>query len=167
MSTITAPTFNFSLPIFGQSSSPTCLAEKKNDPYRGVEKTTKNVAYLVLLGSRQKLNALQYLPKNWDGHGSAQPNPLAITNALGWLEEIYSQIFEAKLEWCAPQITASEDGEVVFEWWRGDHELTLYFGADQQAEFIKVWGTHIKNEMADGQLAEPDGILALWKWLGA
>lgn len=169
MSTITAPSFNLAsaLPFFRQSSSYTHLAGKKNDPYRGVAKTTRNVTHLVLLGLRQKLAALQHLPENWDGHGSAKPNPLAIANALGWLEEIYSQIFEAELEWCAPHITASEDGAVVFEWWRGDHELTLYFGADHQAEFIKVWGTHIKNEMADGQLIEPDGILTLWKWLGA
>ena len=127
MSTITAPSFNSpsALPFFWQSSSYTSLAGKKNDPYRGVEKTTRNVTHLVLLGLRQKLNALQHLPENWDGHGSVQPNPLAIANALGWLEEIYFQIFEAKFEWCAPHITASENGEVVFEWWRGDHELTL------------------------------------------
>ncbi|TAJ19430.1 MAG: hypothetical protein EPO60_07180 [Rugosibacter sp.] len=92
---------------------------------------------------------------------------MAVANALGWLEEIYVQIISAKLEWRTPHITASENGEVVFEWWRGNHELTLYFGADHQAEFIKVWGTHIKNEMADGQLIEPVGILTLWKWLGA
>lgn len=167
MSTTTAPSFNLAsaLPFFRQSSSYTCLAEKRNDPYLGVEKTT-NVTHLVLQGLKQKLTALQHLPENWDGHGSAQPNPLAIASALGWLEEIYVQIISAKLEWRAPHITASENGEVVFEWWRGDHELTLYFGVDQ-AEFIQAWGTHIKNEMGDGQLAEPGGILALWKWLGA
>lgn len=166
MSTITASTFDFSLPIFWQSSSSTCLAEKKNDPYLGVEKT-RNVTPLVLQSLKQKLIALQSLPENWDGAGSAQPNSLAIANALGWLEEIYIQIISTKLEWHPPHITASEDGEVVFEWWRGDHELTLYFGTDHQTEFIQVWGTHIKNEMADGQLDEPVGILTLWKWLSA
>ncbi|TBR09470.1 MAG: hypothetical protein EPO47_05930 [Rugosibacter sp.] len=168
MSAITAPTFDFAsaLPFFRQSSSNTRLAEKNNDPYLGVKKTA-DVTYLVLQGLKQKLLALQSLPENWDGHGSTQPNPLAVANALGWLEEIYVQIISAKLEWRTPHITASENGEVVFEWWRGNHELTLYFGADHQAEFIKVWGTHIKNEMADGQLIEPVGILTLWKWLGA
>lgn len=165
MSAITAPAFDFAsaLPFFRQSSSNTRLAEKNNDPYLGVKKTA-DVTYLVLQGLKQKLLALQSLPENWDGHGSAKPNPLAIASALAWLEQIYSQILSEKLEWCAPHITASENGEVVFEWWRGDHELTLYFGVDQ-AEFIRAWGTHIKNDMADGQLAEPGGILALWKWL--
>jgi len=169
MITSTATTFDlaFPLPFYRQSSSITRLAGEKNDPYRGVEKTAENITHLVLLGLRQKLTALQHLPEDWDGNGSVQPNPLAIANALGWLEEIYTQIFEAKLGWLAPLITASEDGEVVFEWWRGDHELTLYFGADHQAEFIKVWGPHIKNEMADGKLVDPVGILALWKWLSA
>lgn len=168
MSTITAPHFDFfsSLPSFRQSSSSTRLDGKKNDPYLGV-KETADVTYLVLQGLKQKLRALRFLPEDWDGHGSAKPNPLAIENAQGWLERIYSQTIEAELEWRAPHITASEDGEVVFEWWRGDHELTLYFGADHQAEFIQVWGTHIKNEMADGQLDEPIGILTLWKWLSA
>lgn len=164
MSTITASHFDFfsSLPFLRQSSSYTHLAGKKNDLYRGVEK--RNVTHLVLLSLRQKLTALQDLPENWDGHGSAKPNSLAIANALGWLEEIYSQIFEAGFEWCAPHITASEDGEVVFEWWHGTRKLTLYFGVDNQAEFIQIWGTHIKNEMDDGEL-EVIKIINLWKWL--
>lgn len=165
MSTITAPNFNFAsaLSVFQQSRSDTRLAEKKIDSYLR-DKKTADVTYLVLQGLKQKLRDLQSLPENWDGHGSVQPNPLSIANALAWLEQIYTQIISGKLEWCAPHITASEDGEVMFEWWHGDRKLTLYFGYDNQAEFIRVWGTHIKNEMNDGEL-EVAEVINLWKWL--
>ena len=152
----------YALPAFQQTSSRTRLAQEKNDPYLGVKSSITN---LSLQGVRQKLTALQGLPENWDSTGSVKPNPLAISNAMNWLEQMYSQIVSAQLEWRTPHITASEDGEAVFEWWDGNHKLTVYFGADK-AEFIKVWGTHIKNEMTDGQL-EVAGILSLWKWLSA
>lgn len=151
------------LPAFQQTSSNTHLAKKENDPLsRSVKSSITN---LSLQGIRQKLTALQELPENWDGVGSAKPNPLAISNAMNGLEQIYSRIVSAQLEWRTPHISASEEGEVVFEWWCDDHKLTIYFGADK-AEFIQVWGTHIKNEMADGQL-ETTSILSLWKWLSA
>lgn len=175
MATISLSTFDFApaLPFSRQRSSYTPLAgeinalpaKNKNDPYRGIKKTA-DVSYLVLHGLKQKLLALQSLPENWDEQGSAKPNPLAIANALAWLEQIHNQIISKELEWRPPHITASENGEVVFEWWCGNHELTLYFGFNQQAEFIKAWGTHINNEMTDGQLAEPAAFLTLWKWLG-
>ena len=152
----------YSLPALQRASSYTHLAKKENDPYRGVKSSITN---LSLQGIRLKLTALQGLPEDWDGAGSAKPNPLAISNAMNWLEQMYSQIVSTQLEWRTPHITASEDGEVVFEWWDGDHKLTVYFGAEK-SEFIQVWGTHIKNEMADGQL-EANGILGLWKWLSA
>lgn len=151
------------LPVFQQTSSNTHLANKKNDPLSlGVKSSITN---LSLQGLRQKLTVLQGLPENWDGAGSAKPNPLAISNAMSWLEQIYNQIVSAQLEWRTPHISASEEGEIVFEWWRGNHKLTIYFGADK-TEFIQVWGVHIKNEMADGQL-EVTRILSLWKWLSA
>ena len=153
----------YTLPVFQQTSSGTHLANKKNDPLSlGVKSSITN---LSLQGLRQKLTVLQGLPENWDGAGSAKPNSLAISNAMSWLEQIYNQIVSAQFEWRTPHVSASEEGEVVFEWWRDDHKLTVYFGADK-AEFIQVWGTHIKNEMADGQL-EATGILSLWKWLSA
>lgn len=153
----------YTLPAFQQTSSNTHLARKENDPLS--HKVKSSIASLSLQGLKQKLTALQRLPENWDNVGSAKPNPLAISNAVNWLEKIYSEIVLAQLEWRAPHISASEAGDVVFEWWRDDHKLTIYFGADQ-AEFIQVWGAHIKNEMADGQL-ETAGILSLWKWLSA
>lgn len=154
----------YDLPAFQQSSSHTHLAKKENDPFLSLNKDSK-ITNLSLQGLRLKLNALQGLPENWDGVGSAKPNPLAISNAMNWLEQIYQQIVSTELEWRTPYISASEEGEVVFEWWRGDHKLTIYFRAGS-AEFIQVWGAHIKNEMADGQL-EAVGIRSLWKWLSA
>lgn len=157
------------LPVFQQPSARTKLAEERNDPYKGLEKSVFadcSIFSLIRLHiSKQKLEGLRHLPKNWDGFGSAQPNPVAISNALRWLEDLYYQIIHENLEWRRPHINTNEDGDVVFEWWRGDHKLTIYLGADQ-AEYIKVWGSHIGNEMADGKL-EASTVIDLWLWLNA
>jgi len=152
------------LPAFQQASSSTHLAQIVNDPYRMVERHS-SIVNLILHVPRMKLYALQKLPANWDGAGSARPDPLAISNAFNWLARVYDHVVAAQFEWLAPSVSASEKGEIVFEWWRGDRKLTVYCGADN-AEFIRVWGVHIQNEMADGQL-EVAGIVNLWKWLTA
>jgi hypothetical protein len=53
--------------------------------------------------------------------------------------------------WCRPHISSTEDGEIVFEWWRGNRNLTLYF-SDTGAEYIEVWGPDIDNDMRSGPL---------------
>lgn len=53
--------------------------------------------------------------------------------------------------WRRPHISSTEAGEIVFEWWRGNRNLTLYL-ADDGAEYIEVWGPDIDNEMLSGPL---------------
>lgn len=61
--------------------------------------------------------------------------------------------------WSAPHISSTEAGEIVFEWWRGSRNLTLYF-TDEGAEYLEVWGTDIENEMRSGPLNN-------WSFTGA
>jgi hypothetical protein len=53
--------------------------------------------------------------------------------------------------WSRPHISSTEAGEMVFEWWHRNRNLTLYF-SDGGAEYIEVWGPDMDNEMLSGPL---------------
>jgi hypothetical protein len=65
--------------------------------------------------------------------------------------------------WQDPHTSASEDGEIVLEWWHGIKRLTVYVGP-HQSSYVKSWGPHLVNEMEDGLLPE-DWVVSLWAWL--
>ena len=68
--------------------------------------------------------------------------------------------------WQSPHVSVDADGEMLFEWWQNDRKLSLYFGA-AAPEYIKVWGTHLDEEMESGSLPSSAGFRALWDWLHA
>ncbi len=70
----------------------------------------------------------------------------------------------SKIGWSDPQVSASERGDIVLEWWSGPHKLTLYFGSSS-VEYVRVWGPNIESEMDDGPLKTRDEFEALWRWL--
>jgi hypothetical protein len=105
---------------------------------------------------------LAALPRNWDGHDSPRPNPLAVERARQLLKEGFEEA-DSTIGWQSPYVSASEDGDVVFEWWNGDKKLTIYVGPEGST-FLKSWGPHVVNEMMDGVLMgnwDPSH----WAWL--
>jgi hypothetical protein len=93
---------------------------------------------------------------------SRVPTQGAAELANEWLCASYERA--AKLGgWRPPHITSTEVGEIVFEWWRGTRNLTLYFSHDG-AEYIKVWGPDIDDEMISGPLNNWSFSNA-WLWL--
>jgi hypothetical protein len=82
---------------------------------------------------------------------------------VAWLADLYD-LAQLAGTWSAPHVSLSEAGEVTFEWWHGERKLTLYFGADH-VEAIKVWGTHIDDEMQHLEDMSVDTFPALWAWL--
>ena len=115
-----------------------------------------------LTASHLQIDRLAALPEDWDGHGSAKPNEHAVEKARQFLEDAFRDT-TATVGWQSPYISASEDGEIVIEWWNGVRKLTIYVGADQST-FLKSWGPHIVDEMEDGVLAQTWEPL-LWVWL--
>ncbi len=118
-----------------------------------------------------RLEELSDYPEGWDGGDSAAPSELAIGNARQFLQEAFRSAIRAteqrsaSSEWRRPHISASEDGQIVFEWWNGDRKLTLYFGDEpDSASFIRSWGPHVINEMEDGPFS-PEDFGAHWAWL--
>jgi hypothetical protein len=103
------------------------------------------------------------LETNWDGFGSVAPTNEALSFARNLVARFYASVVATGLSWQTPLVTASEEGSVVFEWWKGGRKVSLYIGP-QQAHYIQVWGSDPEHEMLDGQLDE-DQFQRLWIWL--
>lgn len=88
-----------------------------------------------------------------------------ILNAVNWIVELRKIVSLRKYWWSEPLVNTS-DAELVFEWWHDGKKITVYF-SEENAEFIKVWGADIDNEMEEGIAETNDQIEALWKWLAS
>ena len=84
--------------------------------------------------------------------------------ALEWLDRLQKVISSHQLWWNEPLVNLSMESEIVFEWWYGDKKITMYILCDI-AQYIKVWGEDIDNEMEDGLANLSEEITELWKWL--
>lgn len=94
-------------------------------------------------------------------------NQIDSETALGtrnWLEQLHAIAIENRLWWHEPLVNISIDAEVVFEWWHEHKKLTVYILGDT-AEYIKVWGPDIDNEMQEGLAKSSAEITSLWKWI--
>jgi hypothetical protein len=118
----------------------------------------------ALLPALTKIYNLLTLPNNWNSYGGCAPSYDAVEYAHRWLLSLYREVTGSGQKWCDPAITASGDGEVVFEWWKDSKKLTIYIG-NQSAEYVKVWGPDINTDMEDGPADSPDMRDSLWKWL--
>jgi hypothetical protein len=127
------------------------------------DESALDLAPYLTLSSKARLRAVAELPENWDGEGSAKPRPSSVANAMARLPEICKVAMLAG-SWVPPHISASEDGEITFEWWEGARKLTLYFG-DSQMEVICVWGADIEHEMDHRVVAMSADVAPAWAWL--
>jgi hypothetical protein len=96
-------------------------------------------------------------PEGWNGYDACAPQYEAIQYADHWIELFYLEIIDLRLDWLEPNVTASAEGEVVFEWRHGVNRLTVYIG-NQNAEYVKDWGADINTEMEDGYLEVVDEL---------
>ena len=86
-----------------------------------------------------------------------------LSKACSWILESKKVADSGKSWWDFPLVNICED-EVVFEWWYNSKKITVYI-SPSGADFIKVWGSNIHNEMEDGEAVTSDQINSLWKWL--
>ncbi|RUR71288.1 hypothetical protein EJP67_30010 [Variovorax guangxiensis] len=133
------------------------MTEEAGDPPQ------HQIARLLTLKSQQKLALLRNLEEDWDGNGSAKPIAEAIANAEARLPELYRVSARVGI-WREPQVSASEDGEVIFEWWSDERKVTLYF-APESMEVVRSWGTNIDTEMDQSSLPSLDAFADVWIWL--
>jgi len=129
----------------------------------GVESQVNQVTRLLTLKSQRKLACIRTYEDDWDGNGSVKPDAEAIANAEARLPEL-CRLCSLVGVWREPQISASEDGEIIFEWWAKPRKVTLYFGP-QSMEVIQSWGTNIESEMLQQPMATLDLFVMTWTWL--
>jgi len=158
MSTIAEPTW---LPYL--HTRPTARAVRSAPPPNEVSTETSMVAREPnLFPLHEQLNRIGLLRRNWDGYGSSRPDQTAIEKTHQLIETVYKPI-ATLTGWQSPHVNASEDGEIVLEWWHGTRKLTVYVGP-HQTTYVKSWGPNVVNEMEDGPLPE-DWVASLWLWL--
>lgn len=107
--------------------------------------------------------SLRQRQDDWDFRGSKKPNKLSLSYAEGIVNDLLISVIEAGYLWLSPSISSDEGGNVTLEWHKGKHELHIDVGEDE-AEYIKVWGANIENEMHLDFLKK-ENYLALWDWL--
>jgi hypothetical protein len=118
----------------------------------------------MALSTLAKLYDLLTWPEGWNGYDALAPDYKAVEYTIHWIELFYQEIVASGQEWIEPNVTASAEGEVVFEWWHSTKGLATYIG-NQSAEYLKDWGTNINTEMEDGSANSPDIRRNLWTWL--
>lgn len=124
----------------------------------------KEIAFEEILPTLSEIYNLLTWPEGWNGYNALAPRYEAVQYAAHWIELLHLEIMDSRLDWLEPNVTASAEGEVVFEWRRGLNRLTIYIG-NQSAEYVKDWGADINTEMEDGYANSPGKRRALWKWL--
>lgn len=98
------------------------------------------------------------LPENWDGYGSAVPDPIAVKSAK-LLIGLNPQLFQSDFR---PEISADGEGRVIIEWYHQSKTLALFVGA-QETIVVQSWGPNDKTE--DSLLSSQDELPKLWDWL--
>jgi hypothetical protein len=142
--------------IIGDHTPSTFL---EGSPVFSAEAQKRGLPRLAEIALDQCMNKIAELAMSAD----PPPTEVAANVFSEWLPRIFDRGCKVG-GWAPPHITCSDLGEIVCEWWKGEHKLTIYFG-DNGPEFIKVWGTDIETEMEDGQLTEGWGLTSLWLWL--
>jgi len=110
----------------------------------------------------RKIDDLMTWPEGWDGYDAPKPNPASVRHARSWAEALYRDLSSGL--WIEPHVSADEDGEVSFEWWKGRKKLTVYV-TPKAVEYIKVDKTNSSLEMEDGSIKTPVDRRTLWNWL--
>lgn len=111
-----------------------------------------------------KIHKLLSWGPNWNGYDVLAPNPDAVAHAESWVISLFQIVSDSDLAWIKPSVTASPDGEVVFEWRCERKKLTIYVG-DQNVDYVQVWGTDIHAKITDGDIDSLEDAELCWMWL--
>lgn len=108
-------------------------------------------------------------PFNWDGHGSIAPS----SQTAAFATEVAAKMREAiwlptpgrGAAWVDPHVSASENGEMTFEWWRGPRKITAYISVSR-IEYLFTTPAGCTDLPAVSSF-DPDRFIELWLALQA
>lgn len=109
-----------------------------------------------------RIGKLLRWPKEWDGYRVA-PSRDAAKHAFSWIKGLYEELSARGERWHTPNVTADEDGDVMFEWWNGATGvgLTIYV-TEEIATYLIAWGTSMTDDMEDGEATTSETRRELW-----
>jgi len=120
-----------------------------------------------LAGLRETINrvrALRRRDEGWDTYDALAPDRAAINHAERWIRLFYSELVGAGAEWILPHVTSSGEGEVVFEWWKGQKMLIVYVSRDETF-YSKSTDDAPSSDADQGDASTASSRQQLWSWL--
>jgi hypothetical protein len=115
--------------------------------------------------ARQQTYDLQFLSAGWNGYDALPPSKDAVDLALRWLVSSYAECKDAQVHWYKPNVSASAEGEVVFEWWDKNRSLIVYIDAEE-ATFHKSQNGDGPTEHIHGDASLGGQQAELLRWFG-
>jgi hypothetical protein len=112
----------------------------------------------------EKVEALRTWGKDWEEEEVSPPSDATLQRARQWLKEMYRDVASDRRAWLEPMITASEEGEVAFEWWCSDRKLTVYI-SETGVTVTKLTGLHPPFQIEDESANTRPRRRKLWSWL--
>jgi len=142
------------------SQSRTIAAHSSNPPVAEPSEEEK-----LLAQARQQTYDLQDLEEGWNGYDALPPSGQSIRQAMHWLIRSYAECKDASVRWYKPNVTASAEGEVVFEWRASDCSLVVYVEGDA-VTFHKSRDLAGKTEHQHGDAPLGADQANLLRWFG-
>lgn len=105
------------------------------------------------------------LLKRFEGYETISFTTLSTTDRL--VDKLYTTAKNNNLWWYSPLLNRycyREERGVVLEWWNKQRKYSIYV-AEDQINYIAVWGKDMYNEMEDGNISLDNDLTDFWKWI--
>lgn len=133
---------------------------------RSMSQPRHRVAGPNIMEDLDRITALTHIDTNWDDAEGESPSAATIGTAQSLLTSLAALVAGEHSPWIHPHISASPFGDVIFEWWNGDKQLSIYVSGDE-AEYIQTWGHGESVEMDDGDATSDENRRKFWSWFMA
>lgn len=133
---------------------------------RSMSQPRHRIAGPNIVEDLDKITALRHIASDWDGVVGVSPSATTIATAQSMLTSLAVLVAGEHSSWVHPHISASPFGDVIFEWWNGDKQLSIYVSGDE-AEYIQTWGHGESVGMDDGDVTSDETRREFWSWFMA
>jgi hypothetical protein len=118
-----------------------------------------------LAEARQQTSNLILLEEGWNGYNALPLSAASINRAMHWLDKSYAECKDADVRWYKPNVSASAEGEVAFEWWASDRSLIVYID-EAEMTFHKSLDGEGPTQHTHGDAPMGKQQAELMRWFG-
>ncbi len=126
----------------------------------------RDANYLQIAETLKTIAALEHIDTDWDGTEGETPSPITIVTAQGMLTSLAALVAREHMPWIDPHISVTPFGDIIFEWWGEDKQLSIYISGDE-AEYIQTWGEDDSVDQIDGDATSDETRWKFWSWFTA